>query len=79
MKEYENLVTTAKDGNVVDAVANGDRFISEMQMVGKINNLFSKYTISNVSTASPSELKMAADNYSNISLLNGRTNTRSNS
>ena len=69
MKQYENLVTTAKDGNVVDAVANGDRFISEMQMVGKINNLFSKYTISNVSTASPSELKMAADNYSNISLL----------
>ena len=69
MKEYENLVTTAKDGNVVDAVANGDRFVSEMKMVGSINNLFSKYTISNVSTASPSELKMAADNYSNISLL----------
>ena len=69
MKEYEDLVTTAKNGDVVDAVANGDRFISEMKMVGNINNLFSKYTITNVSTASPSELKMAAENYSNISLL----------
>ena len=69
MKEYEDLVNTAKNGDVVDAVANGDRFISEMKMVGNINNLFSKYTITNVSTASPSELKMAADNYSNISLL----------
>lgn len=69
MKEYEDLVTTAKNGDVVDAVANGDRFISEMKMVGNINNLFSKYTITNVSTASPSQLKMAAENYSNISLL----------
>ena len=69
MKEYEDLVNTAKNGDVVDAVANGDRFISEMKMVGNINNLFSKYTITNVSTASPSELKMAAENYSNISLL----------
>ena len=68
-KKYIDLVDTAKENNVVDAVANGDRFKNEMRIVGNINQIFSKYTISNVSTASPSELKMAAENYSNISLL----------
>ena len=68
-KKYIDLVDTAKANNVVDAVANGDRFKNEMRIVGNINQIFSKYTISNVSTASPSELKMAAENYSNISLL----------
>ena len=68
-KKYIDLVDTAKENNVVDAVANGDRFKNEMRIVGNINQIFSKYTISNVSTASPSELKMAAENYSSISLL----------
>ena len=68
-KKYIDLVDTAKENNVVDAVANGERFKNEMRIVTNINQIFSKYTISNVSTASPSELKMAAENYSSISLL----------
>jgi len=68
-KKYIDVVDTAKANNVVDAVANGERFKNEMRIVTNINQVFSKYTIPNVSTASPSELKMAAENYSNISLL----------
>lgn len=69
LKQYESFINDAKTSNVIDAVANGSQLVNEMKIAQKVYKLFEPYNIQNIETASPVELKLAVDNYRNISLL----------